>query len=341
MFFGRKRLFCFFLLIFSVRAVATYLDLEVANGSSYKSQTLSAGGDVHHVKDRGKESQVGWSASYTHTASETTASSGGTIKDNTNDFSGGLSLDTPSLISAGGSFAFSNSPEENLLSYGPQLYIGKTIKYGGGSKVQKAKDKKQDEDLDDEELTTEESHASSFQPSFGIELGVGQTNYRQTYSTSQTRANGRIRTTAGESLISQKTATLTFKWKPWSWTTLKLSGTSYSYDKDVSQFAANLDANPVLASSGLGGLLSGFPSSSGKFSMTFYIGDNWDLLLSTSRSTAAIAQAISTANRFMLGYHFLEDWRISAGAEASKTEATSTTSEYSDTQSLFALSCDF
>ena len=332
---------------FQSSALSAYVEVEVANGTSYKSQSFAGGGDIARPVSIGAGDTLGWSTSYTHTASEVVGSSGGTVKDNSHDFSGGLSLETASKFSLGGSFGFSSTPEENLMSYGPQLYVGKSTKYGACSKIKKgpavAKTQQDstDTELDDLDETESSTQVSGFCPSAGVELGVGLSNYRQTYSTSQTRTNGRVRTVSGESTIAQRSLSLGLKWKPLRWLSLKLTGTGYSYDKDVAQFAANLDANPTLSSSALGGLLSGFPSSSSKISSTFYWGDDWDLLVSASRSVAAIAQTLSYTNKLMLGYHLNDDWKLSAGVLTSRTEATTTSSEATDSQSLASISVDF
>jgi hypothetical protein len=312
-----------------VSALATNLDFELANGGAYKSQTFSGSGDFSKTEADSKnhENTYNWNASYGHTATEVTSSSGGTVKDNTNDFTGGIGLETTDNITGNMDLSYSNSPEEGLSSFGTQFSFGMSFNYGKATKSESG-----------EEVVGK----SKFVPKYGFEVGIAQNEYRQNYSSAQTRPNGKAgRPLKGEALIGQRSLSLALKWRPLSWVSGKVTTTVYSYDKDVAQFAQYLDASPTLSSSSLGGLLSGFPASSAKLNIKFYIGDDWDLGLSTSRSTAAIEQTSSSASKAILSYSFLDSWQASVGMGVSRTEATSTVAQSSDTQTLLGVNKDF
>jgi hypothetical protein len=276
-------------------AQATELGLDLYQGSSSKSQAVSASGDFAKGFD--------WDLNYTRTVSDTTSAANASLQDTSHEFILGLGLETPELFSAGIGVHYTSTPEENVQSVGPEFSLGYTLK------AEKTKD-------------------DAFRPRANLELTAATQNFAQNFAGTKTRRNGNTRPVSGENTIEQKALGLKLKFKPWSWFALKASYTAYSYNKDVNQFLQFLDSTKALvATTGLSSAVTGFYKNTLLAGVTFYFLEDCNIALSRAVSTIALDDSIATTDKIMLEYEMNESWNLGIGTEKLQSSSSAITDQ--------------
>lgn len=301
-------------------AQAQLLGLELSRGSQIQSANLSASGDFNKA-DKKKSEDIqnifNWDLSLARTTQETTSATSGTVKDNTNDFSFGLGMDRGAL-SLGLSFNYSQTPEENMSSQGPQVSLAYKFTFHGSN-----------EDSD------------SFDPYLRPEIGFGYEDYTQTFEVTRVarRRNAPVRPITGKNTIGQKFSSVTLKYKPVSWFYARAGYKKYSYNKDVQDFTQYLDNQGALGAptSGFSSALSGFYDSTIFGQLNFDFLDTWTLLLKRSVSKVALDKSENSTSRILISDDITPNWTVGVGADNFRSGSTG----LSDTTALVNIDYSF
>ena len=129
--------------------------------------------------------------------------------------------------------------------------------------------------------------------------------------------------------IQQKQVELAMTVSPWDWCDLKIAYTSFSYNRDVATYLANLD-NPQALKSGaatFGSTLTGFSSKESEVELTFHLPYDIDLVPNFIQSTNAANASKTNTAELNVFKTWADTWKTGLGYEDSQ----STTNE----QNLF------
>ena len=235
-----------------------------------------------------------------------------------------LGYEAPSRLEGGAGYTFSNTPDENLVSLGPTLYLGYTFKEDQSPSASIAHI---DSNADDDE-------GSTFSRALGLKLTLGTNRFVQTYTPTPPR--GRLRRPiTGINEITQSSAQLEFRLKAVDWLTIKPSYTRFSYNRDVAAFSATLsDSRISVSRAAFSNTISSLAESDASLSLTFYFLENWELLTSADYSVSASDQSSTLIEKAEISDN-IGNFKIGLGVS---TVASSTTI---DTSGILDLSYDF
>ncbi len=248
---NRIGLFLFSLLFTPLIAFAAGVSSETSLGSGTFTQEIQYSGS-------GADQKSPWlyDVSYSYSASEvgsTSRSSRGTGQvDHTHSFSLGVGYEGEN--SQGGNLSYSTTPEELLSILGAGIYFGH--RYA---------------------LSNEDS---AFVPSLKITLSGDLSKYTQSFSRGA-RGGRKTRPTSGSEGIIQSAVGLSGTLRVWEWSSFKLSGTRYFYDKDVSQFLTQLDQARAISTqmSNFSSTLNGFSREELELGWNFFLPKDFSLNL--------------------------------------------------------------
>ena len=309
-------------------AYSNEVNSNTTGGTGTLSQEISYSGE--QLKD--KKSDLGtwdWNFAYTYTAVKvgstirptpstktTTSSTSASSTDHTNTLEGGFGY--TGAWSRGLSLTYSNTKEENLTTFGPQIYAGYHIAFDS------KKSKTENETADDEEV---------FIPGLDLKITGGVNRYTETYNVSSrsTRPNGsKAKTITKDSSedINQTNLVLDLTLKPLSWFDIKFEFTKYHYNKDVANFLSLLDRPGAIASgaAGFSTTLSGFSSQEYLVGFDFFLPLDFDLNLSYSQATSQLDGSKTHNYKAGLDKLWNEHWKTGIGIidSISSTDALTT-----------------
>jgi hypothetical protein len=248
-------------LVLSTAAAAGEIASDTSIGSGIFTERVGYSGS-------GAEASSPWSydASYSFSASEVGAArknAGGTGQvDHTHTIDFGIGYEGDH--SQGGSLSYSRTPEELLTVLGAGLYFGHRYSIG--------------------------SQDDHFEPSLKITLSGDLSHYTQKFSKSSL-VGRKQRPGAGSEGIVQSSIGLSGTWKPLEWLGFRLSGTRYFYDKDVSQFIAQLDQARAISTriSNFTNTLSGFSREELNLGTDFELPESFGLIIDYTLAHAQVS----------------------------------------------------
>ncbi len=323
--------FISFLLLFcSQNSSATSLSSETSAGSTSAVEALTIDGDLATPKKSAKqtterEEKFPWSAGYTYSTLQTNDVSGGAVTNKTSAVNASLGYESPSRFEVGGGYAFSSTPDENLVTLGPNLYLGYTF--------QKANEKAKPVAHIDSNSNEEE--ASVFAPSLGLKMTGGTNRFVQTFTPNPSRFSKAKRPTTGINEITQTSLQLESSIKPAEWIRIKPSYTIFKYNRNVADFNNTLSSPRIAISrAAFTNTVSGLAEFDASLGITFYFLDSWELAMNGDYSVMAADQSSTWIEKLEVSDN-IGDWKIGVGANAQ------TSASVTDTTALLDISYDF
>lgn len=273
--------------------------------------------DELSISSNGQSNNLGYSYSFdgednrlwnldadlTTSTSKSTSSTGTETTYRNTDASLSGSVLTQDRWSFFGAFSISNSPTDSLTSWQPSFGLGRRHFFSAMS---------DEGDLDG---------PPPFRASWRWRLSVARNTITQ-----QTTVGRRTDTLS----VRQSSLRLGLGLRPLSWLDLGLSYKKNSYDQNLDQFISNLSTTQAINRYGTGfaSTLSSLSDVETGLTLTFLMGPNWDLELSSYRTkdaTSTGAQGID--NSLMLGYQG-EQWRFTLGGGQSSYDNSTTKTGY-------------
>jgi len=271
--------FALLTLPYSQKAMALDVSSETSRGSFILEEDLNIDGDFEpkvpeedekkvKLKKSKKEEDVKtkwvWSIEYSYTQTSSyqtgaTLNSSILIVDEASDLNLSTGADKEDDFAYGLGIDYSETPEESLKDFGPNIYLSETYKLG------KAKTSPAEED--------------EFTRTIAFKLTLQDLSYVQTFfGTVGLTQTSKSRPVIGSSTINQFAPELEATLGLLDSLTLKATYTYYMYDRDVNQFLNNLNS-PRSVSTGAAGFasaISGFPSSEVEIDINWFPFDDWE-----------------------------------------------------------------
>jgi len=271
---------------------------ETEVGSTTVSETISADDEIKGPDESSEK--YPWDLSYTYSNLKSTDASGNAITEKSNTVNGSVGYESAKRFEIGGGYNFANTPDENLVVYGPSLYLGYTHKRVKPAARASAKQSENDD--------------SSFAPSVGFKVTVSSNRNVETFTPNQPAKGSKVkRPTTGINEITQNSVQLESKIKPAEWVSIKPAVTFFKYNRNVTDYLNLLNSPRISVSrASFGSTVSGLADFDALLKTTFYFLDSWDLVLSEDYSIMAADQSNSWISKIEIG-DTLGDWRIGLG----------------------------
>jgi len=311
---SRTLLLALFIYTFSLQSFATSIDSETTIGSTSTEESITVDGDLSDEPKSDKEStgpkeQYPWSLNFSQTAAQSTDPTGAPLTDTTNALTGTFGFEAKTHFELGGGYAYSATPNENLVSLGPSLYIGYTFEEAKHKKLVKMpkKNKKDDDDDDDDD--------DDFQKSIGFKFTFTNDRFVEAFTATEkpTTKKGKAKPTTGVNEIIQTAFQLEVPIKAYEWVTIKPGFSVYKYNTDVNNFLDFIDSQRLaLNTGGLQNSAASFASYEIALQTSFYFLDSWEILLDEEYSKLATDDSNSWYSKILISDD-IGDWRVGLG----------------------------
>ena len=278
-------------------------------------------------KPKEREEKFPWSAGYTITKSQSTDAGGNSIIDKTTAVNASLGYESRKRFEVGGGYSFASTPDENLVSLGPNLYLG--YSFEKASTHQKSKPE------GNAEAKSEAEDESAFLPSIGIKMTGASNRFVQTYTPNPPKFAKVKRPTTGINEITQSSVQFESTIKPAEWISIKPAYTIFKYSRNVADFMSSLNAPRIsISRAAFSNTVSGLAEFDAALGVTFYFLESWELLVNGDYSVMAADQTNSWVEKVELADN-IGAWKIGIGGSAQNSPSTS------DTSVLLDVSYDF
>lgn len=279
----------FFLAVFSLRAFAISIESETSLGREITGEDLSGTGKFPNSNHKVKGNSYSWNLGYSNTRSTSTDSATGEkITDRTGDLNLGLGLETPGQLTADIGLDYSTTPDENLAQFGPNASIGYTYEF---------------------------AESDGFHRDVTAKLLLSSTEYVQTFTKTRARRQAVTRPATGNNTIRENSVGLSLSSNVFEWLGIKIQSVKYSYNKDVVRFLAFLDSSRSVVSgrSGLSSTVTGLPDTETRLKVTFYIGEDWTVLLSEAAAKSIVDGSLAWTSKALVSRDFGDSWNAGLG----------------------------
>ena len=307
----------FWFFVLSESILANSIESETIIGSTSTEESISLDGNFGEKKPEKKpESKLEnkseskpaedtekfpWALNFAQTRSKSTDADNNPLVDVTNAFEALFGYESKSHFEFGGGYAYSATPNENLISLGPNLYTGYTFEE---EKHIPTKNTKSDEEDDQD-----------FRKSIGFKVTASSTRYIEAFTATQPQQTkkGKAKPTTGVNEIIQTSLLFEMPIKYFEWMTIKPSATFYRYNTDVNDFLNYLNSKRLASGTiGLQSSAASLASFEAALQATFYFLDSWELLLIEDYSTIATDRSNSWAFKVQI-FDEIGNWRLGLG----------------------------
>lgn len=273
----------------SMKCFAASVESETTFGSYSTEQMFSVDGDLASpgIKKKKLTEHIPFAIDFAQTNTKSTDTDGNQVNDITRAFTGNLGYESIRHFEGGVGYAYSNTPNENLSTLGPNISFGYAL----------------------------ESDSEDFKRTIGIKVTASSTRYVETFESTQPplTKRGKPKPISGENEIIQSSFQVEVPIKPYEWVTFRPSATFYHYNTDVDTFLDDLNSKRLaLSTIGLQNSAVSLASFEAAVQAKFNITDSWDLLLSEDYAILAVDKSNSWAAKVEVFYD-LDDWTFGLG----------------------------
>ncbi len=298
----------------SSRSFAISIESNTTSSSTSTEEAISLdgaitdkGGDDH--KSSSESAKYPWALNFSQSKVNSTDADGKPLQDITNSVEALFGYDSKSLFEFGGGYSFSSTPNENLISLGPSLYIGYAFE------EDKISDKKPKAEAGEEE--------SGFRKSIGFKLSFSNNRFIEAFTAIQPpkTIGGIAKPTTGINEIIQSSLMLEIPIKCLEWLKLRPTATYFKYNTDVVNFLNFLSSARLSRGTlGLQSSAASFATFEAALHATIYLFDSWELNLSENYAILATDKSNSWSSKVEVFYN-ISDWRLGLGYSSLRSVA--------------------
>jgi hypothetical protein len=286
-----KKLVLFFSVIISLTpspSLGDSIKSKLQVGAGGYDESLTGAGDFVEGSQAKKTLDWFWSAELEFSEAPTITSVGTNIQEHSYAILPQMGIEPGNGFGVQSSYNYSYTPEESLVSSGPELDFFYTFE---GSTVE----------------PSENSEKIEFSPTLKLQFGGKDLEYVQTFNGSTVPGkNGVTRPTTGFNNLREIAAITEVATSPWEFLSFGITYTYFFYDRNVANFLTFIDA-PGAARLGAGGFsnsITNFSQSTLDFTATLYPIDKWSLDLELINSVSAVDISLGWSYQAVLNREF-------------------------------------